>query len=75
MNKTNDGGTAFHPPMFPYETETKGHEWKKDSRGIVDIFAFHPAIYHNGPLCVKCGYGFCHHCQQLPSKECPHKQN
>jgi len=54
-----------------YVTETKGHEWKIDEDGEIDIFAYNPHDPHNGPECVKCGYGFCHHCQELPDDNCP----
>jgi hypothetical protein len=46
-----------------YITDPKGHEWQIDEdTGMVDIFAF-DVDGHNGPLCVKCGYAFCHHCK------------
>jgi len=54
-----------------YEKETHGHVWKKnDYDGGVDIFGFEIGR-HNGPVCVVCGYGFCHHCQDVPSIDCP----
>lgn len=39
-----------------------GHVWKIDEYGDVDLFAYYLGDYHNGPLCVNCGFGFCHHC-------------
>jgi len=51
--------------MYDYEKETRGHIWKRDETGNVDIFAY-DYDYHNGPRCIKCGYGFCHHCSKLP---------
>ena len=57
---------------YKYEVETRGHIWKtNDYDGSVDIFGFEAGKYHNGPICTVCGYGFCHHCQDLPSIECP----
>ncbi len=53
-----------------YEVETRGHEWQRDGEAI-DIFAYQGGgDYHNGPRCVKCGYGFCQHCQSLPDEDC-----
>jgi hypothetical protein len=57
--------------MRAYELDPKGHEWaKNDYDGEVDIFAYNPSEYCNGPLCVKCGYGFCHHCESVPDCKC-----
>jgi len=54
-----------------YETEARGHVWKRDEDdGEIDIFAYEGGEYHNGPLCVNCGYGFCHHCNDLPDEAC-----
>lgn len=54
-----------------YEVNTFGHEWvKNDDDGSINIFAFNPSRFCNGPLCIKCGYGFCHHCQKLPTIKC-----
>ncbi len=49
-----------------------GHVWKRNDydRGI-DIFGFSEGDHHNGPVCVNCGYGFCHHCEDKPSHVCP----
>lgn len=54
----------------PYELAPQGHEWRRDEDGEVDIFAYTEGQYCNGPECVKCGYGFCHHCQELPVVSC-----
>jgi len=54
-----------------YESNTHGHIWKKyDDSDSIDIFAYSTGDFHNGPRCVICGYGFCHHCAEEPSKEC-----
>lgn len=52
-----------------YEIDPKGHEWEKDEDGSVNIFATSDGN-HNGPRCVKCDYGFCHHCREMPDQEC-----
>ena len=53
-----------------YETNPRGHKWVAED-GVVNIFAFNPSDLHNGPLCEKCGYGFCHHCEAGPDNDCP----
>lgn len=53
-----------------HNKNAKGHVWKLDDYNEeVDIFAF-DAGNHNGPMCIKCGYGFCHHCHPVPEEEC-----
>lgn len=47
----------------------RGHEWRRDDDGEVDIFGVEYG-HHNGPICVKCGYGFCHHCADGPGEDC-----
>ncbi len=54
----------------PYQIKPRGHVWKKDGRDL-DIFAYNPSDPHNGPMCVNCGYGFCHHCHDGPDHDCP----
>lgn len=56
--------------LRPYEINTHGHVWRRDSDGSLDIFGY-DWDNHNGPICVVCGYGFCHHCQEEPGVECP----
>jgi hypothetical protein len=56
--------------MRPYVLNPKGHEWRKDAFGDIDIFAYNPSKYCNGPVCAKCGYGFCHHCDSVPDCRC-----
>lgn len=53
-----------------YVKNTRGHVWATDEDGVLDIFAYEGGDYHNGPKCVKCGYGFCHHCKEGPAKDC-----
>jgi hypothetical protein len=53
-----------------YVKNSKGHEWKRDEEGDIEIFAYTNGDHHNGPRCVKCGYGFCHHCSDGPQEDC-----
>jgi hypothetical protein len=40
------------------------HTWKRYEDGVdIDIFAYEPYNPHNGPVCERCGEGFCHHCE------------
>lgn len=41
--------------------EYKEHLWEKTRNGEIDVFAFEVG-YHNGPVCKRCGYSFCIHC-------------
>ena len=52
-----------------WEINTHGHIWQKDDDGSINIFAFESGN-HNGPVCIKCGYSFCHHCQDKVDQEC-----
>lgn len=56
--------------MREYEVNNRGHKWVTEEDGDIDIFAYNPSEYHNGPRCEACGYGFCHHCQSLPDCDC-----
>ena len=50
--------------------EWPAHDWKKyDGIGEVDICAFEIGN-HNGPRCVRCGYGYCTHCEDGPQEPC-----
>lgn len=52
-------------------TDQMGHEWERDQDGEIDFMAYDADPEpHNGPRCVRCGYGFCHHCQSGPSEPC-----
>ena len=60
----------FNGKTYPWEApNNRGHVWKTEDDGEVDIFG-NGADFHNGPLCIRCGYEFCHHCQELPSEDC-----
>lgn len=52
-----------------YEKDNKGHVWMLNEDGNVDIFGYDVGD-HNGPVCEKCGYGFCHHCSDVPKENC-----
>lgn len=50
------------------------HQWKMEGDSI-DIFAADTGNYCNGPLCMRCGQGFCHHCEPgIYEDECPSGQ-
>ena len=55
-------------------TKPRGHTWMlnpyEDDPKPVYTFAFNEGEYHNGPLCVTCGYGFCEHCHAGPEEDC-----
>lgn len=58
-----------------YDYGKTTHEWVKDN-GRVDIFAYEVGEYHNGPKCIKCDYGFCHHCNDKPLEpNCPRRDD
>jgi hypothetical protein len=58
--------------MRPYELNPMGHVWRRnDYNEEVDVFGYEEGEYHNGPVCVRCGYGFCHHCGDRPCTPCP----
>jgi hypothetical protein len=54
-----------------YIENANGHVWKKDEDGEVDFFAMcEEQGFHNGPVCVNCGYSFCEHCHSGDLKPC-----
>jgi len=60
----------FNGTTFKWEApNNRGHIWKTEEDGDVDIFGLE-AGNHNGPVCINCGYAFCHHCQDLPDEDC-----
>ncbi len=51
-------------PDRSYVTNPNGHQWAtlpEEDGGGINFFA-QEAEFHNGPMCVKCGYTFCEHC-------------
>ena len=38
------------------------HDWYKNDDGSIDEFAYNNG-YHNGPMCKRCDYSFCMHCE------------
>ena len=61
----------------PYETSPRGHKWAViEGTDELDIMAYTDGVMCNGPRCVKCGYGFCHHCSKYKvSHPCPHAED
>jgi hypothetical protein len=48
------------PPVHIHE-EYPEHDWYRDKNGDIDDYAY-DGDYHNGPMCKRCHYGFCIHC-------------
>jgi len=48
------------PPVHIHE-EYPEHDWERTEDGRIDEFAF-GVDYHNGPVCKRCQYSFCMHC-------------
>ena len=48
------------PPVHIHE-EYPEHDWKRNEKGYIDDFAY-DGDYHNGPVCKRCHYSFCIHC-------------
>lgn len=42
--------------------EFSEHQWRRTAEGKIDEFAM-CFDYHNGPVCERCGYSFCEHCE------------
>ncbi|RKY70522.1 MAG: hypothetical protein DRP97_03605 [Candidatus Latescibacterota bacterium] len=73
--KLTKKGLKYYDDFIAAVRTAHGHEWKtyrdsypedyadddKDGDEI-DIFAY-SAGRHNGMVCKKCGFSFCHHCQ------------
>lgn len=52
------------------------HKFKRSEydKRKVDKFGFEAGEFHNGPLCVRCGEGFCIHCHpERMNEECGKK--
>lgn len=47
-------------PIHIHE-EFQEHDWYRNEAGEIDDFAF-DVDYHNGPMCKRCYYSFCMHC-------------
>jgi hypothetical protein len=43
------------------------HEWYLNDDGEIDTSAYYEEN-HNGPMCMRCGYSYCHHCQDGPDE-------
>lgn len=48
------------PPVHIHE-EYPEHDWERKENGDIDNFAY-DGDYHNGPMCKRCYYSFCIHC-------------
>lgn len=48
------------PPIHIHE-EYSEHDWERKKNGDIDTFAL-AFDYHNGPMCKRCYYSFCIHC-------------
>lgn len=50
-------------PMAPVHVheEYPEHDWRREEDGTVDRFAYEVS-YCNGPVCERCGWSFCTHC-------------
>lgn len=46
------------------------HAWKKNADGTIDTCAS-DYEHHNGPMCERCCYSYCEHCQDGPDKGVP----
>lgn len=61
--KTTEELNILAAKLCGLDIETKiGHTWKLTTNGSIDIWGYCEGDYHNGPLCERCGYGYCHHC-------------
>jgi hypothetical protein len=46
------------------------HDFYKDPLGEVDVWRIE-SDYHNGPQCMRCGWGACHHCSpEIYDEDC-----
>lgn len=43
-------------------TVRAAHDWRRDEDGEIDTGAW-DGDRHNGPICARCGYSFCIHCE------------
>lgn len=42
--------------------EFSDHQWRRTAEGKIDEFAMYVDC-HSGPVCERCGYSFCEHCE------------
>ena len=49
-------------PLIHRHEEYPEHQWRRKENGEIDDFAMEIG-YHNGPVCERCGYSFCEHCE------------
>lgn len=63
---------AFSDQPMDWSINPRGHVWQEkdeEDGGRVDRMAYAHG-YHNGPVCVNCGYYFCEWCGGIET-ECP----
>lgn len=49
-------------PLIHKHEEFPEHDWYRTEDGEIDEFAMSVG-FHNGPVCKRCGYSFCHWCE------------
>ena len=59
--KFTDKGKKYHVAFLKVVRKNHGHTWRTNDDGTIDIFAYEIGN-HNGMVCTKCGYSFCHLC-------------
>lgn len=47
------------------------HDWERDEDGKIDRLAYDAPEYHSGPLCRRCGFGYCTGCEPQMDPEKP----
>lgn len=57
----NDSRLTIRPLVHKHE-EYPEHQWIRNENGNIDHFAMEVG-YCNGPVCKRCGYSFCEHCE------------
>lgn len=58
-------GKEYYDEFFRVVRNKHGHIWKKSEydNDKIDNFGYEAGEYHNGPVCILCGFGFCEHCK------------
>jgi len=50
--------------LSPIPPTLNGHVWETKEDGTINMWSLNNEP-HNGPRCVNCQKGFCHHCHDL----------
>ena len=53
---------------YDYIVNPRGHKWRETEEHDIAMFVVE-AQFCNGPMCLKCGYSFCQHCNKGAAKE------